>query len=96
MASLLIARGLHSLIASRTPHQDVAWNAIAPRDAQKQEQITSTVVLYVWIGLNIILFVPVFFIVSNLQRVSRISTNMTDNSTAGVHAHEALPDARNR
>ncbi|KAH6676228.1 hypothetical protein B0J14DRAFT_585087 [Halenospora varia] len=63
MASLLITRGLHSLIASRdsTPNENVAWNAITRRDSEKQ-QVFSTVLLFIWFMVNIVLFVPVLFI----------------------------------
>lgn len=75
MASLLVTRGLYSLIASRdtVAGGNVAWNAITRRDSEKQRQIVSTVLLSVWVIANILLFVPVFFIVSNLHRPQHTS-----------------------
>jgi hypothetical protein len=74
MASLLITRGLHFLIASRdsTPNEIAAWNAITRRDSEKQE-VLSKVLLLVWVLANIVLFVPVLFIVSNPQTTTHVS-----------------------
>jgi hypothetical protein len=74
MASLLITRGLHSLIASRdsTPNEIVAWNAITRRGSEEQE-VLSKVLLLVWVIANIVLFVPVLFIVSNPTKATHVS-----------------------
>jgi hypothetical protein len=63
MASLLITPALYSLIASRdsTPNEIVAWNAITRRDSEKQEALHKVLFL-VWLMANIILFVPVLFL----------------------------------
>jgi hypothetical protein len=89
MASLLFTRSLYSLIVSRdsTPNELVAWNAITRRDSEKQD-VLSKVLFLVWVIANIVLFVPVFLIVSNphkQQHMSRISTTLTDNSTARIY-----------
>jgi hypothetical protein len=67
MASLLIARGFSSLIASRvvTQSENVGWNAFTRRDSENQA-ILPSVILFIWLMVNILLFLPVLFIVSIL------------------------------
>ncbi|KAH6713322.1 hypothetical protein BKA61DRAFT_608910 [Leptodontidium sp. MPI-SDFR-AT-0119] len=62
MASLLITRGLHSLIASRdtTLNQNIAWNAISKRTEPDNHTVVQ-VVFWVLVVVNICILVPVFF-----------------------------------
>lgn len=73
MASLLITRGLHSLIASRdtTLNQNIAWNAISKRNEPDNHTVVQ-VVFWVLVVVNICILVPVFFTVS----ISQASTTI--------------------
>ncbi|KAH8657380.1 hypothetical protein BGZ60DRAFT_415788, partial [Tricladium varicosporioides] len=65
MASLLTIRSLHSLVVSRdnTLTKNTAWNAITRRDSKEQE-VLPTVPFFLLLVVNIILFVPVLFILA--------------------------------
>ncbi|KAG4429969.1 hypothetical protein IFR05_014546 [Cadophora sp. M221] len=63
MASLLITRGLHSLVASRDTslNQNIAWNAISKRD-DPNDHTVAQVVFWVLVAINICILVPVCFV----------------------------------
>ncbi|KAH7420104.1 hypothetical protein BKA64DRAFT_700104 [Cadophora sp. MPI-SDFR-AT-0126] len=63
MASLFIARGLPSLIASRdtTLGSNIAWGGIAKR-AESTDQEGAKLVLFLLVLVNICILVPVFFV----------------------------------
>ncbi|KAL2071768.1 hypothetical protein VTL71DRAFT_13003 [Oculimacula yallundae] len=64
MASLILARGLHSLIATRetTLSQNSAWNALSKRN-QSRDDTAANVVGLVLVVANIVFLVPVFLII---------------------------------
>ncbi|KAH8767551.1 hypothetical protein BGZ57DRAFT_988411 [Hyaloscypha finlandica] len=102
MASLLITSGLHSLIASRdsTPHESVAWNAITRRNSENH-QVLSTVLLFVWAMVNIVVFVPVFFIAADsppdYELVSGKEVDIDDdgNVDSGSNSKDTTTEADN-
>ncbi|KAH7350654.1 hypothetical protein BKA65DRAFT_476032 [Rhexocercosporidium sp. MPI-PUGE-AT-0058] len=63
MASLLITRSLHSLIASRdtTLNQNIPWNAVSKRD-EPADHTVARLVFWVLVAINVCILVPVFFI----------------------------------
>ncbi|CZS87938.1 hypothetical protein WAI453_000324 [Rhynchosporium graminicola] len=64
MASLILARGLHSLIATRdtTPNQNTAWNTLLKRNNPEHHN-GANVAAVILAVVNIIIIVPIFLIV---------------------------------